>query len=135
MYTLTQEDHMSKTYLASVMGAYLVIFGLLMLIQYTHIQAVLKEVVAKKSLVFISGIISAILGLLMVFSHNVWTHNWQVVVTVMAWLVLLTGLLRLFFPAVAIKWMRVLMQRKAHLRGQGFISLLIGLYILFKIYP
>jgi uncharacterized membrane protein HdeD (DUF308 family) len=116
MYTLTQEDHMSKTYLASVMGAYLVIFGLLMLIQYTHIQAVLKEVVAKKSLVFISGIISAILGLLMVFSHNVWTHNWQVVVTVMAWLVLLTGLLRLFFPAVAIKWMRVL-------------------YILFKIYP
>lgn len=125
---------MGTTYLAAVMGWYLVIFALAMLTQHAHIQAVLKEVVGKKSLMFISGIISVILGLLMVFSHNVWTHNWNVVVTVMAWLVLLSGLLRLFFPAAANKWMRRLMQSKQHLLGQGFILLLIGVYILFNLY-
>ena len=125
---------MGKIYLASVMAAYLVIFGLFLLIHPKHIQAVLKEIVAKKALVFFNGIISIILGLLMVFSHNVWTHNWQMVVTLVAWLILLTGLLRLFFPEAAFKWMRMLIESKQYVLGQGFILLVIGIYIFFNIY-
>ena len=125
---------MGKIYLASVMAAYLVIFGLFMLIHPKHIQDVLKEIVAKKALVFFNGIISIILGLLMVFSHNVWTHNWQMVVTLVAWLILLTGLLRLFFPEAAFKWMRMLIESKQYVLGQGFILLVIGIYIFFNIY-
>lgn len=38
-------------------------------------------------------------GLATVRAHNVWTRSWPVAVTLLGWLAVVVGLLRMFFPS------------------------------------
>ncbi|MGA7326226.1 MAG: hypothetical protein WBX25_17510, partial [Rhodomicrobium sp.] len=39
-----------------------------------------------------------VLGLAIVYFHNKWTRGWPVLITVIGWLALLIGLVRMIFP-------------------------------------
>ena len=49
-------------------------------------------------LVYVSGFITAVIGLLIVTYHNRWAKNWTVLITVLGWLALLKGILLIAFP-------------------------------------
>lgn len=125
---------MNSTFLASALGWYMTIIGLLMLLRRDQIKTVMTEMISQKSAVFLFGILSVIVGLLMVLSHNIWVQTWQVTVTIMAWLILISGLLRLFNPSMVNNWVKSVLKNKQNLVGQGFIVLLIGVYLLYKVY-
>ena len=57
-----------------------------------------NEFVANPAIVFLSGLFALILGLLMVVSHSVWTADWRAVITVIGWLTLAKGVVRILFP-------------------------------------
>jgi hypothetical protein len=46
----------------------------------------------------IAGYAAFVPGLAIVYFHNRWTNGWPVLVTVMGWLSLVVGLLRMVFP-------------------------------------
>ena len=46
----------------------------------------------------IAGYAAFVPGLAIVYFHNRWTRGWPVLVTVMGWLSLVVGLLRMVFP-------------------------------------
>ena len=39
-----------------------------------------------------------VLGLLLVLSHNVWTTDWRVIITLVGWLTLLKGIALMLWP-------------------------------------
>lgn len=51
-------------------------------------------------LVYLSGVLFFIAGLSIVRKHNIWTWGWQTLITVIGWLGLILGVLRMFFPQV-----------------------------------
>lgn len=46
--------------------------------------------------VYLSGVLMFVAGLAIVRSHNLWTRDWRVLVTLSGWFFLLLGLLRMF---------------------------------------
>ena len=94
---------MVTVFLATVIGWYLVVFGLLTLCRYEQLRGVVNDVLGHRGLLFIVAIITFILGLLMVVSHNIWVMGWPVIITVFSWLVLISGIMRLFFPEMVTK--------------------------------
>ncbi|MBY0544382.1 MAG: hypothetical protein K2Q14_02415 [Gammaproteobacteria bacterium] len=50
-----------------------------------------------KGLYVFGAIITVILGIILVLSHNTWVPNWTVLVTIFCWITLIAGILRLFF--------------------------------------
>jgi hypothetical protein len=48
-------------------------------------------------LIFLSGILLFVAAIAMVRTHNIWVGGWPVVVTVLGWLAVLSGLLRMLF--------------------------------------
>ena len=81
-------------------------------------------------LVYLSGILFFIAGLTIVHKHNLWVWGWQITITVIGWLGISLGLLRMFFPQMY----------KAQFKNDNFaliveISLiLIGIFLTFKAY-
>ncbi|MAG60088.1 hypothetical protein CMO96_04850 [Candidatus Woesebacteria bacterium] len=61
---------------------------------------------------YLSGFLALIIGNLLVVSHNVWTADWRVIITIFGWLSLLKGVVRLFFPSIAIKNVDTLLRNK-----------------------
>lgn len=49
-------------------------------------------------LVYLSGVLFFIAGLSIVRKHNIWAWGWQTLITIIGWLGLLLGVLRMFLP-------------------------------------
>ncbi|RKN79815.1 hypothetical protein D7Z94_16190 [Ulvibacterium marinum] len=49
-------------------------------------------------MVALNGLILLISGLIIVRFHNFWNLNWTLIITILGWLVFLTGTFRLFVP-------------------------------------
>jgi hypothetical protein len=49
-------------------------------------------------LTYVSGFMTAVIGLLIVIYHNRWTKNWTVLITVLGWIALFKGIFLIAFP-------------------------------------
>ncbi len=50
------------------------------------------------TLVYLNGVLLFVAGLAIVRTHNVWVRRWPVLVTLLGWVALAIGLLRMFAP-------------------------------------
>ena len=98
-----------------------------------HKQAFVELITAMlqdRSLLFIVGIITAIAGLAIVLTHNIWSGGaLPIIVTLFGWTILLKGLLSVFFAPEMI----MSMVDKIHFEEYFYIyaaaPLILGLYL------
>jgi hypothetical protein len=99
----------TSIFLARLIGPFVLALGLAMLIRRAELRTLANEVLASPALMFITGLITFPAGLAIVLTHNVWTADWRVVVTLLGWLALLSGAVRILAPqAAAAKGRRLL---------------------------
>ena len=122
------------TYLATVLGWYLVIVSLFLLFRQDYVKSIMSDMLAQRAFIFIIGFITLILGLLMVVGHNIWVMGWPVVITLFAWATVVSGILRLAFPEIAIKMGHHMMRKPIYLNIVSVIFLLLGVFLLYKVH-
>lgn len=118
-------------FLAKVLGLYLVITSLFMLIRHKLLMEMVEEFTESKVCLFVIAIITLILGILLVVSHNVWVMGWPVIITLFSWLFFIVGILRLFLidkTKTLITWWQ---KHTKILFSIIIIYLIIGCYLLF----
>lgn len=125
---------MNTVFLATVIGWYLVIVSLYMLLRREQVAAVMLDVLQQRGLFFVMAIITLIIGLLLVASHNVWVMGWPVIITLFGWLVLVAGVMRLVCSETASQMARSFIDHPVRMQAAGIISLVIGLFLLFRVY-
>ncbi|MBL7479203.1 hypothetical protein [Legionella bononiensis] len=125
---------MTTLFLATVIGWYLVIVSLYSLFQYEQLKANAAEIMGQRGVFFVLAIITLILGLLMVTSHNIWVTGWPVVITVISWMVLISGIIRMFCPDTANKMRQSFMDNPIKMKIAAVVFLLLGLFLLFQVY-
>jgi len=121
-------------FLAKALGIYLVIISVGMLIHGGKLKAVMADYIEKPGLVFLLGIFALIIGILLVVSHNIWTGDWRVVITVIGWLTLVKGITRVLFPQFVIRTGKKWVNNTTAYYITGFLTLLIGIYLLYHGY-
>ena len=85
-------------FLAKAMSVFLLAVSLGYFLNPKHYTSLLKEYAKSKSTLFLHGYFELVLGFLLVTNHNIWVHDWTVLVTLVAWGFLIEGLLMLLFP-------------------------------------
>ncbi|MBV8722274.1 MAG: hypothetical protein JO277_09000 [Candidatus Eremiobacteraeota bacterium] len=89
----------STTFLAKLIGVYLVVYAVMMVVNRTLLDTALNALLHDASQVFIWGSILAIAGIAFVLAHNHWSGGaLTVIVTVIGWLTLLKGVMLLYLP-------------------------------------
>jgi len=118
---------MESLFLSSVIGIYFLVLGVTMLIHRGRLKGILEEFVKSKALFFFSGVIALILGLLIVCSHNVWDTVWQGLISLIGWITLIGGAIRLILPS----WSERLVPKgeKAYFVTMGIVLLILGIYL------
>jgi len=125
---------MDSMFLTIVIGWYMVIFGALILIRHSYVKSVMADILVQRGLFFILAIITLILGLLLVASHNIWIMGWTVIITVFGWMVLIGGLFRLFFPEEAKKLGQSFLNHPVGMKIAGVVFLIFGVVLLLHVY-
>lgn len=85
-------------FLSKALGLYLVIISVGMLINACTIKPILGEMLKNPGLMFVTGVIAMIIGVLIVISHNIWVLDWRVIITIMGWASLIKGTIRVIIP-------------------------------------
>ena len=91
----------TSIFLARLIGPFALALGLALVFQGTGFRAFAGEFMASPALIFLSGIITLPAGLAIVLTHNVWTPDWRVVITIVGWLAVVTGAIRMIVPQQA----------------------------------
>lgn len=121
-------------FLAKLLGWYLVIMGLFTLIRKDEVAAMIKFIIADQTRVIIIGFFTIIFGLLLVLTHNYWGLAWPLLITIIAWLTLLAGIVRLFMPAFIAKAGKWWLNHFKYLLLAAIVYLILGLFLLAKAY-
>jgi uncharacterized protein YjeT (DUF2065 family) len=125
---------METMFLATIMGWVMLVIGFLFLFKHEHIKAVMSDLIAHPGPFFVFALMTFILGLLLVVTHNHWTMGWSVVLTILGWLVLLNGLFRLLFSHTATKIGKSLLHHPVKLQFIGAVLLVVGVFLLYHVY-
>jgi hypothetical protein len=120
-------------FLAQIMGVVCVLVSLAILLRKKVFIEVIHDVENNQALIFALGIISVVLGLLVVITHNFWQLGFlPLLITLIGWVMLIRGVLAIFVPQQIIKsflrWARI--EKLSWL--YGLIILVIGLYLTYS---
>ena|SRR3989344_5688479 len=87
-----------SVFLAKMIGLYLLIVSILWVVRKHQLQLAGKELISSKGTLAVSAEIRLIVGLVIAIDHSIWTLDWRGLITLLGYLMILSGILRLAFP-------------------------------------
>ena len=124
---------MHSKLIAGLMAPVMVAMGVAMFINRGMFPAMVGQIAQNFAVVFLSGVLSLVAGVAIVRVHNVWT-GWPVLVTVLGWLAIVGGLVRMWFPQQAASMAEAFGGNSATPVVAGLVVLALGAFLSWKAY-
>jgi hypothetical protein len=84
-------------FLAKLLGLYLLIFAAVWLLRRNQVESAIHDLFNSPGTLALSGLINLIFGLAIAIAHPLWKLNWQGLITLIAYLAIIKGIMRLGF--------------------------------------
>ena len=85
-------------FLARLLGPLFIVIGVGMLVNQSIYDMMIGEFLHSSALIYLSGLLSLLGGLAIVNVHNSWRLQWTLIITVLGWLLLIGGIMRIVLP-------------------------------------
>lgn len=120
--------------IAGLAGPLMLALGVALLFNRDLFPAMASQIANDYAVIFLSGILALAAGIAIVRVHNTWTRDWTVIVTVLGWLLILSGLVRMWFPQMAAPIATSFASSSEHLILPGLILAGLGVFLSYKAY-
>lgn len=85
-------------YLLQILGPFFLLVSVSLFVNKSFYQSMVDDMGKNKALLFLSGFLTFVMGMLMVLAHNVWGTAAEVVVSFFGWMALLKGAAYILMP-------------------------------------
>ncbi len=116
----------TSIFIARLIGPVMITAGAAVLLNRQSFHAMAEEFLASRGLMFLGGLMVMLGGLAIVLTHNVWTPDWRVMVTLFGWLLVIAGAIRIIEPPFLYAGARAFLRHPAMSTFAGCIWLAIG---------
>lgn len=120
--------------IARLVGPVLVATGIGMLANSSLYAGMVAAAVHSPTLVFLSGLLVLTAGIAILNSYHAWTSDWRVIVTVLGWLLVIAGIIRIVLPTVAVSIATTVYSGPIPMTVAGMVVLAIDLQLSIKSY-
>jgi hypothetical protein len=121
----------TSVFLARLIGPVMLVVGLAVFANPRGFREMAEEFMASRALMYLSGLIMMPVGLAIVLTHNVWTADWRVLITLLGWLTAIGGALRLFGPQFVVKAGHAMLSKPYFTSVAATIWVVLGLLFCF----
>jgi len=121
----------TSIFMAKVIGLFGAISTLAIIIRYKFHLAMEENAAKNPTTIYLSGFVFLMLGILVTVSHQVWTWDWRVVITILGWLILLKGVMRTLFPDTVKKVIEKKKDDKRFLLAE-VVTFFISIYLIYR---
>lgn len=91
----------TSQFIAGLIGPVFCAIAAFMVIRRDAFADFARAAVSDRPLIFLAGVLLLVTGLAIVQTHNLWVSDWRVAITILGWLGVLGGLVRMFAPEYA----------------------------------
>jgi hypothetical protein len=116
----------NSIFLARLIGPVMALAGISLLVNELAFRKMAQEFLRSPALMFFSGMILMPAGLAVVLTHNVWALDWRIIVTLLGWIAVVSGAVRVFAPDRAIRLGKKVIARKEYTTAAAAVWLVIG---------
>jgi hypothetical protein len=120
--------------IARLIGPLFAALGLGLLLNATFYAAAVGEGAHSPVLIAITGMATLVAGIAILNAYRAWTADWRVLVTVIGWLFIIAGLIRLILPTLAETLAPAVYSGPAALMVAGVVVLIVGGILSFEGY-
>jgi hypothetical protein len=120
--------------IARLVGPLFVALGLGLLLNSTFYAVAVGEGAHSPVLIAISGMATLVAGLAILNAYRAWTADWRMLVTLIGWLFVIAGLIRLILPTLAETLAPAVYSGAAALMVAGVVVLIVGGILSFEGY-
>lgn len=124
----------NSIFLAKLIGPVALLMGLVVLLDPVRVRTMAREALQGEAFIFLSGIITLPIGLALVNTHNVWTADWRLVITLFGWLAVAGGVARLAFAGQVKTIGAAMVDSKMVLAVPGALLALLGAWLSYVAY-
>jgi cytochrome bd-type quinol oxidase subunit 2 len=94
------EKHMQiANKLAILAGSAFLVVGLSLFIN-PYVSTAMNDLVNNQGLLWVTGLVTFVMGTVMLALYNTWSKSWRVLVTIIGWLGAIKGAVLMLFPQV-----------------------------------
>ncbi|MDD5496669.1 MAG: hypothetical protein PHP46_06185 [Candidatus Omnitrophica bacterium] len=120
--------------LAKFLGPFIIVIGLGLFLNPKKFRKVIKEFISSASLVYVSGLMTFVMGLAIVIFNNIWAMDWRLIITVFGWLTLIKGAWFIIMPETLTKMSGFFLKHAERIFIPWAIMLALGLFLCVKGY-
>ncbi|VEB32780.1 hypothetical protein [Legionella cherrii] len=119
----------TSKFLSKVLGIYLIVVSLAILINLHQFTLYVQELLKDGPLMLVLGFWTFTVGLLMVVAHNIWQWSWRLLITIIAWIILLKGANMIFYPHYIDRATLLFVQNNSIAYSAAGFDLIIGIIL------
>jgi hypothetical protein len=124
---LRERDMQTSIFLARLLGPLLLLTGAGIVLNPKSFRTIAGEVVRSVTLVYLFGFMDLAAGLAIVLTHNVWVASWRVLITLIGWLLLIRGAVRIVAPEIVMGYAAKVIRNKQVIPAAGAVVGVLGL--------
>ena len=116
----------SAILIAKILGPTYLIIGLGILRNGALLSAVIRDFAESPALLYLSGVLSLLIGTWIVRIHSAWNADWTLVITLLGWIAIIRGAVRLLAPEWSQATMLASAERSPLIQIAGAAALVLG---------
>lgn len=120
--------------IAGYAGPLLIAIGAALLVNRRAVAELVTGVLNRPEFIFFSGVFTLLAGLAIVRAHNVWAAEWTLIITVLGWLCIVSGIARIIWPHQVTALRDSLVGSENALTAWALVALLLGGFLTAKGY-
>lgn len=118
----------TSLFLAKFFSIYFFIISLAMLSCASAFRMRVQSYMNNDGLMLVGGLITLLFGIFLILIHSTWVYNWHVIITILAWLTFVKGVVHVLCPDIAKKMMKKSDHQNTYRMG-GLIGLGLAIYL------
>ena len=120
--------------IARIVGPLFAVIGIGMLLNQKLYSDMIGQAILVPVLIYLSGLLAFTAGVAVLNGYRSWTADWRVIITILGWIMVIAGIIRIVIPAVTASLALTLFSGTAGMATTGVIVLVVGAFLSFEGY-
>lgn len=120
--------------IAKFAGPVMLAASVSLLVNRDLVADVMDDVLESPALLYFAGVLALIAGLAIVNAHNIWTADWRVLITIIGWMAIIGGVMRMVFPKLVMEMGTQIVASRALVVVVAILNLLFGAFLTYMAY-
>jgi len=120
--------------IARIVGPLFAVIGIGMLLNQKLYSDMIGQAILVPVLIYLSGLLAFTAGVAVLNGYRSWTADWRVIITILGWIMVIAGIIRIVIPAVTASLALTLFSGTAGMAITGVIVLVVGAFLSFEGY-